>query len=242
LDGKLVSEKIKSPQIAAFFTHRFSAGDGFGQANYRPAETWVERQFSGVATAPRGQSSRRSLTDNARIAADSTARGWKRLGGRAIDWLEPDHNPTGVVYGTMIIGAVLASESVRRETLVETVGATLLALLLYWLAHSYAATLGERLDRQVPLSASGIWRALLRDRAIVRGAIIPILALLIASALGASLATAVLVAVWTSSATIIAFEVVAGIRAELRGRELAVQICAGAVMGLAIIGLRTVLH
>ncbi|HWF74147.1 MAG TPA: hypothetical protein VG186_12420 [Solirubrobacteraceae bacterium] len=182
------------------------------------------------------------MTDNACIAPESTASGWKHLASRTIDWLEPDHNPAGVVYGTLIIGAVLATESVRRETLADTVGATVVALVLYWLAHSYAATLGDRLDRQIPLSAAGVVRSLVRDRAIVRGASIPIIALLLASAFGASLATAVLVAVWTSSATIVVFEVVAGIRAELRGRELVVQICAGAVMGLAIIALRTVLH
>ncbi|MEA2199298.1 MAG: hypothetical protein QOJ25_3349 [Solirubrobacteraceae bacterium] len=159
-----------------------------------------------------------------------------------IDWIEPDHNPAGVVYGTLIIGAVLATESVRRETLLETVGATLLALVLYWLAHSYAATLGDRLDKDIPLTAGGIVRSLVRDRAILRGASIPILALLIASAVGASLATAVLIATWTSAATVVAFEVVAAIRARLRGKELIVQVCVGGVMGLAIIALRTVMH
>jgi hypothetical protein len=191
---------------------------------------------------PPGPRARPPLTDNGCIAAEPTASGWKHQVSRAIDWLEPDHNPAGVVYGTLIIGAVLATESTRRETLLDTVGATVLALVLYWLAHSYAATLGDRLERQVPLSASAVVRSLVRDRAIIRGASIPIIALLIASALGASLATAVLIAVWTSSATIVIFEVVAAIRAELRGRELILQICAGAVIGLAIIALRTVLH
>jgi positive regulator of sigma E activity len=182
------------------------------------------------------------LTDNAQIAAESPPSGWRHRASRAIDWLEPDHNPAGVVYGTLIIGAVLATESVRRETLLDTVGATVLALLLYWLAHSYATTLGERLDRKTPLSAATVVRSVLRDRAIVRGALVPILALLIASVLGATLSTAVLVAVWTSSGTIVAFEVLAGFRARLRGRELVVQICTGTVMGLMIIALRTVMH
>jgi hypothetical protein len=146
------------------------------------------------------------------------------------------------VYGTLIIGAVLATESVRRETLLDTVGGTVLALLLYWLAHSYAATLGDRLDKEIPLTASGILRSLVRERAMIRGASIPILALIIVSAFGASLGTAVLVAVWTSAGTIVSFEVLAGVRAQLRGRELVVQVCAGAVMGLAVIGLRTLLH
>ena len=164
------------------------------------------------------------------------------MASRVLDWIEPHDNPAGVVYGTLIIGAVLASESARRENLLETVGATVLALILYWLAHSYAQTLGDRLDRQVPLTAARLARSLVHDRAIVRGAVIPILALLLASGLGASLSTSVLIAVWTSALTILAFEVLAGVRAELAGAELAVQVCAGALMGLAIIALRTLLH
>lgn len=159
-----------------------------------------------------------------------------------IDWVLPEHNPTGAVYGTLIIGAVLATESAGRETLLETVGALALALALYWLAHAYADTLGQRLDRQTPLSAAGLLRALVRDWAIVRGAGMPILALLVASAAGASLATAVLAAVWASAALIVAFELLAGVRAGLRGTELMLQACAGAAMGLVIIALRVVMH
>ena len=164
------------------------------------------------------------------------------MADRAIGWIEPDHNPAGVVYGTLIVGAVLAAESVRRETLLATLGATALALVLYWLAHSYAATLGDRLDNHVPLTAAGLARSLAKDRAIVRGASVPILALLLASAFGASLATAVLVAVWTSAGTVVALEVIAALRAQLRGRELFVQVGAGAAMGLAVIGVRAGLH
>ncbi|MDQ6777948.1 MAG: hypothetical protein M3071_17450 [Actinomycetota bacterium] len=228
---------------SGFFYPSIFDGHCVGQANYRRGGNAVRAAIFWSGDGAAGPiSSRRPLPDNPGIAPESTASGWKHLASRAIDWLEPDHNPAGVVYGTLIIGAVLATESVRRETLLETVGGTVVALVLYWLAHSYAQTLGDRLERQVPLSASGLVRSLVRDRAIIRGASIPIIALLVASALGASLATAVLVAVWTSSTTILVFEVVAGVRAQLTGRELIVQICAGAVMGLAIIGLRTVLH
>ncbi len=167
---------------------------------------------------------------------------WRHVAARMLEWIEPDQNPAGVVYGTLIVGAVLASESVRRETFPDTLGATALALALYWLAHSYADTLGRRLDGQIPLSAAGFVRSLLHDRAIVRGASLPILALLIAWAAGASLATGVLAAIWTSAASIVAFELVAGIRAQMRRTELLLQVCAGAVMGLAVIALRALLH
>jgi hypothetical protein len=176
------------------------------------------------------------------IASESTSAGWRRHVERVVEWVSPDENPVGVVYGTVIIGAVLATESPGHETLLETFAAIELALALYWVAHSYAATLGERLEHQTPLSPGSFVRSLVRDLAIVRGASIPVAALLIASIFGASLASAVLIAVWTSALTVVAYEVVAGIRAGLRGRELVVQVCAGAVMGLAIIALRAVLH
>lgn len=118
----------------------------------------------------------------------------------------------------------------------------MLALLLYWLAHSYAATLGRRLEHQIPLSAAGLMRSLVHDRAILRGASAPILALLVAWAAGASLTTGALAAVWTSAASIVAFELVAGIRAQMTRAELLLQVCAGAVMGLSIIALRALLH
>ncbi len=176
------------------------------------------------------------------IASESRSGRWRHFAARVLDWIEPDQNPAGVVYGTLIVGAVLASESVRRETFPDTLAATALALLLYWLAHSYAQTLGRRLEGQIPLSAAGFMRCLIHDRAIVRGASAPFLALLVAWVAGASLATGALVAVWSSAASIVAFELVAGIRAQMRRAELVVQVCAGAIMGLLIIGLRALLH
>jgi len=166
----------------------------------------------------------------------------RELAKKVADWIEPDDNPAGVVYGTMIVGAVLATESAKRETLLGTLGATVLVLLLYWLAHSYASTLGERLENDAPLRPSALLRTLAHEQAIVHGASIPIAALLIASAAGASLATAVLVAAWTSAGTVVLLELISALRAHLRGIEMVTQVCAGALMGLTIIALRVVLH
>jgi hypothetical protein len=47
-------------------------------------------------------------------------------------------NPGAVVYGTVTVGAVLATESAQRETYASTLEGVLVALVLYWLAHSYA--------------------------------------------------------------------------------------------------------
>jgi hypothetical protein len=160
----------------------------------------------------------------------------------ALGWVEPHQNPSGVVYGTLLIGAVLATESFRREELGRTLIATALTLLVYWMTHAYAEALGDRLERHVPLTVGGFRRWLVKDWSIVRGGVIPIIALLIAEAFGASLYTGVYIAVWVSAVMVVLLELVSGLRAELEGKELAMQVAAGALMGGTIIALRALLH
>ncbi len=48
--------------------------------------------------------------------------------------------------------------------------------------------------------------------------------------------------IWSAAATIVFVELVIGIKAELRGRDLIRQTLFGAVLGLLVIALRVVLH
>ncbi len=161
---------------------------------------------------------------------------------RTLDHLLPGENPVGAVYGTITIGALLAAESSLRDTYPETVGAMVVALLVYWLAHSYAELLGKRIAAREHLTAAGLARALVRDWAIVRGAGAPLLALLIAWAVGAGQETGVTVALWTCVGSLLAFELVAGLRARARPAELLLELCIGAAMGFGVILLRVILH
>lgn len=173
--------------------------------------------------------------------ASAAARRVHRL-ARALDRLLPGRNPAGAVYGTITIGALLAAESSLRDTYPETVGAMVVALLVYWLAHSYAELLGARIEAGERLTAAGLGRALGRDWAIVRGAGAPVLALLIAWLAGAGQGTGVTVALWTCVASLLAFELIAGLRARARPAELLLELCVGAAMGLGVILLRVILH
>jgi hypothetical protein len=154
----------------------------------------------------------------------------------------PDSNPAGVVYGIITIGALLAAESDRHETYPEAIGSATVALALYWLAHSYATLLGNRLADQRRLTPSALWHTILHDRAIARGAGIPLLALLIAWASGATQTTAITAALWTSIASLVVFEILAGVRAQAKLAELVLEGCVGATMGLAIFALKIILH
>jgi hypothetical protein len=151
-------------------------------------------------------------------------------------------NPAGAIYGTITVGALLAAETAQRETYADTVGALVLALLLYWLAHSYARSVGTRLQDEEPLSLDGFRKSLVHELPILGGACVPLLALVIFGLAGAKLNTAVTAAVWTTAIVIVLLEVVAAIRAEAKGRELALQTAVGIGLGLLVIAINAVLH
>jgi hypothetical protein len=156
--------------------------------------------------------------------------------------LGPGQKPASVIYGVIVIGALLAAESGSHESYLDTVGSAAIALWLYWLAHAYAYVLGHRLQTHERLSARSLWRALLDESAILTGATLPLLALLLAWATGAAQTTGVEAALWTAVASLIAFELLAGIRARATPGELVLEAGVGMTMGLAILALKVVLH
>lgn len=157
-------------------------------------------------------------------------------------WVEPEDNPAGVIYGTIAVGAVLAAESTRRETFPDTIEATVLILGLYWLAHTYATVVGDRLKTRETLSPGRLWRALLHEGAIVKGAAIPIAVLGVLWAAGVSLQTGVTAALWSSALALAAFETIATLRSRARGTQRLTQIVLGALLGAGVLLVRVVLH
>lgn len=151
-------------------------------------------------------------------------------------------NPGALVYGTITVGALLAAESAKRETYAETVGAVVIALLIYWLAHAYSDFAEHRLERRAPFKFDGLARTLAHEVVILVGAGIPLLALLLCWIAGAPLTTGVTTAIWTSAGTLVGIEVIAGLRAHLSGRALLGQTAVGALFGLLVIALKLVLH
>jgi hypothetical protein len=154
----------------------------------------------------------------------------------------PAENTSGVVYGIIVIGALLAAESGRHETYLDTVISTVIAAVLYWLAHAYSNALGGRLEQQERLSTSTLAQALAHDWAIMCGAALPLLALLLAWAASAPLQSAVTAALWSTIASLVVFELFAGIRSRATPRELALDVCVGATIGVGILLLKIVLH
>jgi hypothetical protein len=156
--------------------------------------------------------------------------------------LVPAGNAAGVVYGVITVGALMAAESGRHESYADKIGSALIATLLYWLAHAYADLLGRRLATGERLTAGALGRALGHDWAIVRGAALPLLALVIAGLAGASQESGVTAALRTAVITVVVFEVVAGIRARSTPGELVLKAAVGVTMGLAILALKGILR
>jgi hypothetical protein len=151
-------------------------------------------------------------------------------------------NPAGLVYGTITVGALLAAESAQRETYLETVGAVLIALVLYWLAHSYAQFTARRLQGDEPLTVGALARTMAHELSILAGAAVPLLTVVVWWAAGARLASAVTAAIWAAAAMTVVLEVVAALRTDRSGSELVVQIAFGLLLGLLVIAIMLVLH
>lgn len=157
-------------------------------------------------------------------------------------WIDPEENPSGLVYGTVAVGAVLAAESTRRDTFPDTIGATVLILCLYWIAHTYASMTGDRLKRRETLTAPGLWRSFLHEAAIIKGAALPIAVLLVLWATPVTLDTAVTAALWTSAVLLALIESVAAFRSHLSRVETVVQVLMGSLLGAGVLLVRVLLH
>ena len=151
-------------------------------------------------------------------------------------------NVARVVYGTVAVGALLAAESPEQETYAETLVSVLIALLIYWMAHSYAELTARRIEEGERLTTTALVNSMLHEVWILVGAAIPVIPLLIWWVTGGSLANADTAAIWTAAGMVVVYEVIAGLRAELTAKEMVVQLALGATLGVLIISLKLVLH
>jgi hypothetical protein len=151
-------------------------------------------------------------------------------------------NPGAIVYGTILVATLLGAESATRETYGETIGAVAIALGAYWLATGYADFTGERARSGEHFTLRGYLGALVREAAVLIGALGPLVAVLACWAAGARLDTATSIGVWAAAGIIVATELALGIRSHLDGRELVVQTAFGVLIGVAVVALRVLLH
>jgi hypothetical protein len=161
---------------------------------------------------------------------------------RVAGFLVPEDNPASHVDGIITTGALLAAESSRHETLIEAAGAVATIIVVVWLAHSYGAAVAHRLQTGHPWSPSQLGRAAAHELALLRGAFVPLIVLLLARAAGAGTSGAVLAALIAAVALLVVFEVVAARRGRLGPTALAGQVVICVLLGAGVLALKLILH
>jgi hypothetical protein len=151
-------------------------------------------------------------------------------------------NPARFVYGTIVTGALLAAEDAHPEDYQTTVSSVIVALVVYWLAHTYADVAGERLVTGVRLTFRGVGRSAMSELPILTGAAPPLVVLVALWIGGASLLNAISWAVYSCAGMMVVVEIAAGARSGLRGWELVGQIAFGVLLGLSVVALKILLH
>jgi hypothetical protein len=146
------------------------------------------------------------------------------------------------IYGTLTVGALLAAEQASLETYARTIIAIFITMMVYWLAHSYASSVQQRLRNAQALTFKMVGRTMLRESTILLGAAVPLLVVLVFGAAGAELTTAVNAGVWSSAIVIVGIETISAARADLKGTELVMQVVIGVLISGLVLVLRAVLH
>jgi hypothetical protein len=157
---------------------------------------------------------------------------------RAALWVVPESNPVDAVYGIVTVGALLAAEGAIHETYPETVGSVAIVMSLYGFAHVYAELLGTRLTAQARPGREVWGPALIRGLAVLEGASLPLVTLVVAWIAGVALGDATTAAIWTAVLSLIVLELAAGVLARSRPAQLVFDACVGAAMGLGILALK----
>ena len=161
---------------------------------------------------------------------------------RALDRLPLPTNPGGLVYGTILIAALLAAENAKAEGYADTIAGVAVAELVYWLALSYSEFAGHRVTEGGAFNLKGFWRSAEHEIAVVQGAVVPVLVLICCWIADVKLYNGLRLAIWASAGVIVVGELLIGVRSEQHGRELATSAALGVVFGLLVISLRLILH
>jgi hypothetical protein len=152
-------------------------------------------------------------------------------------WLGLRSNPAGVIFGTITVGAVLAGENAKGETVATSVEVALLVVALFWVVHAWSDDTGERLEHHRRLAWRPFVDALEHQGSILRAVLLPVVALFVAGLAGASDATALWVGTMTCAVSLVLIELVSALRNRLPVTQVLVETAAGATFGCVLLTL-----
>jgi hypothetical protein len=151
-------------------------------------------------------------------------------------------NTGGMLYGTIVAAAALAVGSGRGDTAVDVIDAMASTLVIYWLAHVYAAMVsGRRAGSATPLRRR-IRSSARHESPILVGGLPPLVIFLTLTLAGVSIAVDAVAALGAAIGMFALDGFLAGRQAGVKGWRLEVEAGAAAVFGLMIAVLMVSLH
>ncbi|PJI94737.1 hypothetical protein [Luteimicrobium subarcticum] len=147
----------------------------------------------------------------------------------------------GAITGTVVCAAAIAYGAGHLDTVGQLCVAIVGTVLVYWLAHLHAVTIGAALSHRThPFAAFRF--ALVETLPILFVSFVPLVVLLLAEVLGADLSGAGWAALGATIALLAVYSWVACARGglDLRGRLLGAT--AGALLGVLVALLKVALH
>jgi hypothetical protein len=148
----------------------------------------------------------------------------------------------GAIYGTIVVAGLLAATGADDDPEIWSTALWVVAtVVVFWLAHSWALTTAHRVFGLAD-GRRELRRSLTRHWPLVQSAFPPVIVMLLASALGASDETAILVAACSCIVLLGAWGIVVG-RQERRSLAGVVVTAAGsAFLGALMVLLKVVIH
>jgi hypothetical protein len=147
----------------------------------------------------------------------------------------------GAITGTVVCAAAIAYGAGHLDNTGQLSLAIIGTVLVYWLAHLHAVTLGSSLThRHHPMAA--FRNALVETVPILGASVLPLLVLLLSELAGAELRTAAWAALFATIGLLIVYSYLAGVRGGLDMRGRIASACAGAALGMLVALLKLALH
>jgi hypothetical protein len=153
-------------------------------------------------------------------------------------WWDAGRAPAGI-YGTIISASVLAAA--YEDTALEIALGVFFTLLVYWLAERWSELVGSHL-RGEPFDWAHARRVFMHGWPMVQASYVPMLALIIARLLGASVDAAVNFALLTTILVLIGLGALAARRAGLPPVGLVASAIFNGLLGAVLILLKSLLH
>lgn len=153
---------------------------------------------------------------------------------------DPTRDASSAIFGTIITAVTIITESDGATGVDDVVLAVAVTLTLYWIAHSYALVLGR------PDARNSFWTSAARELGaewpMVTACFLPLVVMVGFDVLGAGLDVSATIAVWFATGLLVVWGYLAARRAQASGGLRILSAAVFGVLGIVIIGLKSLLR